>query len=60
MKEIPKVKKISKDEQIDILKKELERKDKIIEKLREEKELLFKLSIKNTDKLIQSSSKKID
>jgi hypothetical protein len=45
-------KKITKDEQIKILTEELKRKDKIIQKLKEEKELLFKLSIKTTNKIL--------
>ena len=46
-----KVKKISKDEQIRILREELKRKNKQIEDLKKEKELLFKLSIKTTQKM---------
>ncbi len=46
-----KVKKISKDEQIRILREELKRKNTQIEQLKKEKELLFKLSIKTTQKM---------
>lgn len=45
--------KITKEEQIKILQEELVRKDKIIEQLKKEKELLFKLSIKTTNKILQ-------
>lgn len=48
--------KITKDEQIKILTEELKRKDKIIQKLREEKELLFKLSIKTTNKILDEKN----
>ena len=41
-------KKLSKDEQIKILQEELVRKNKIIEKLKKDKELLFKLTLKAT------------
>ena len=46
-----KLKKLTQKEQIAILQEELVRKDKIIEDLRIEKELLFKLSIRQADKL---------
>ena len=46
-----KVKKLTKDEQIKILREELKRKDKIIDELKKDKELLFKLSIKTADKI---------
>lgn len=46
------VKKLTKDEQIKILREELKRKDKIIQELKKDKELLFKLSIKTSNKII--------
>ena len=47
---VPKIKKITKDKQIEILRDEIKRKDEIIAKLKEEKELLFKVSLKNKEK----------
>ena len=42
---IPKVKKISDKEKIDILQKELLRKDKLIEQLKYEKQILLKINM---------------
>lgn len=47
------VKEMSKDEIIKTLRNELEKKDKIIEKLNEEKEILFKVSIKNAKRRLE-------
>ena len=48
---IPKPKKLTKDEQIKILREEIKRKDDIITNLKKEKEILFNLSIKNENKI---------
>lgn len=52
---IPSPKKISNKKIIEILREEIKRKDDIILKLREENELLLKLSIKNAKKRIAES-----
>lgn len=52
-KKIPVVRKISKDKIISTLRKELKRKDDEIERLKEEKELLFQVSIKNAKKRLE-------
>lgn len=46
MKKIPDVEKKSKDEKIKILKAELKRKNKIIEDMRQEKDMIMKLLYK--------------
>lgn len=53
MKEVPKKKKITATKQVEILQAELKRKDAIIEKLREENALLFKISLKNAKKKLE-------
>lgn len=49
------VKEMSKDEIIETLRNELRKKDKEIELLNEQKEILFKLSLKNTKKRLESN-----
>lgn len=46
MKKIPDVKQKSKDEKIKILKAELKRKNELIERMREEKDMIMKLLYK--------------
>lgn len=48
------VKEMSKDEIIETLRTELKKKDKEIQVLNEEKEILFKLSLKNTQKRLEN------
>lgn len=50
---VPKAKKISDKKIIEMLRKELKRKDDEILRLREEKELLFKVSVKSRKDLIE-------
>ena len=54
---IPKKKPITKDEIIKILKEEIIRKDKEIEKLREENNLLLNVTYKNTKRKIEEEEK---
>ena len=53
---IPKKKPLKKDEIITILKEEIKRKDKEIEKLRKENELLLNVTYKNTKKKLEEKS----
>jgi len=50
-------KKKSQSEIIDILYKEIERKDKIIEKLREENNILLKTALRNAEKHLNDKEK---
>lgn len=54
-KKIPKPKKLSDKKVIEILREEIKRKDNIISKLREENELLLKVSMKNAKKELKNS-----
>jgi hypothetical protein len=55
---IPKVKKLTDKQRIEILQKELVRKDKLIEELRQEKELLLKINIDKSKEQLELSSRK--
>lgn len=52
--DVPKTKALKKDEIINILKEEILRKDKEIEKLKAENKILLNVTYKNTKRMIES------